>query len=207
MKRFFIVGVILFISLSPVRADSMITVHPALTAPAAPAAVPIPASAPTPEAATQNTITTTAPVTSNTTISTGTVAGTVLTWAATAFGGVLTGAITTLIYRLFNEAGIRMSDAARARLQEIVVNGLNIGAKIAAENLAGKGQVEVKNEVVAQAVAYTQAHGAATIKTLGLDPTSGAAVEAIKARIETAIADPNTPTPAVLGAPAAPKQA
>ena len=57
-----------------------------------------------------------------------------------------------------------------------------------------------QDAIVAQAVAYTQEHGAETIKALGLDPQSGAAVEAIKAHIETAIADPMVPTPKVLDA-------
>jgi hypothetical protein len=91
-----------------------------------------------------------------------------------------------------------MSDAARARLQEIIVNGLNVGAAQATKDLAGRDPITIKNETVAQAVAYAQAHGADAIKQLGLDPKSGAAVEAIKARIETAIADPAVPTPAVL---------
>jgi hypothetical protein len=53
-------------------------------------------------------------------------------------------------------------------------------------------------------VAYVQDHGADAIKTLGLDPQSGAAVEAIKARIETAIADPTIPTPKILDPTPAP---
>lgn len=160
-----------------------------------------------PEAATQNTITTTAPVSSNTTISVGTLAGEVLTWAATAFGSVLATVFAAWGVRLFKLAGVQMTDAMRDRLQQIILNGLNAAAKDEAANLAGKDQVAVKNSVVAGAVAYTQAHGAETIKALGLDPKSGDAVEAIKARIETAIADPNTPTPAVLDPPVVPKAA
>jgi hypothetical protein len=104
-----------------------------------------------------------------------------------------------------------MSDAARSRLQDIIVNGLNVGAAQVAQNLAGKDQVQIKNETVAHAIAYAQTHGADAIKQLGLDPQSGAAVEAIKARIETAIADPATPTPSMLDpspvVPVAPKVA
>jgi hypothetical protein len=92
----------------------------------------------------------------------------------------------------------------RARLQEMVVNGLNISAPAVEKQLAGKGQVEIKNAVVSSAVAYVQAHGADEIKALGLDPQSGAAVEAIRARIETAVADPTVPTPPVLDPPTTP---
>lgn len=156
---------------------------------------------------TQNTVTTTGPVSSNTTISVGTLGGQVLTWLAAAFGSVLASVFTAWGIRLFKLAGVQISDAARARLQEIILNGLNAGAKQVSQDLDGKAPVQVKNAVVAQAIAYTQAHGAESIKALGLDPQSGEAVEAIKARIETAIADPTVPTPSVLDAPSAPKSA
>jgi len=149
-------------------------------------------------AATQNTITTTAPVTSSTSISVGTLAGKVLTWAAAAFGSILATIFAAWGVRLFKLAGVQISDAARDRLQQIILNGLNAGAKEAAVYLAGKDKVEIKSEIVKLAVAYTQDHGADAIKTLGLDPKSGAAVEAIQARIETAIADPAVSTPTVL---------
>jgi hypothetical protein len=169
-------------------------IPPPVVTPATPAAAP----SPTPSPVTQNTVTTTGPVSSDTTISIGTLAGQVLTWAAAAFGSLAATVFTAWGVRLFKLAGVQMSDAARSRLQEIIVNGLNVGAAAATQNLAGKDKVQVKNETVAAAIAYAQSHGADAIKQLGLDPQSGAAVEAIKARIETAIADPTVPTPAVL---------
>jgi hypothetical protein len=118
-----------------------------------------------------------------------------------AFGVPIGGLLTAWLYRLFNLAGIQAADGLRTKLQEIIVNGLNAGAKTVSEEAQGRGQIEIKNAVVAQAVTYAQAHGADTLKQLGLDPQSGAAVEAIKARIETAINDPAQPTPPVLDAP------
>jgi hypothetical protein len=166
---------------------------PAATAPTATSApvAPVPA-------VTQNTVTTTGPVSSQTSISIGTLAGQVLTWAATAFGSLLATIFAAWGVRLFKLAGVQMTDAARDRLQAIILNGLNSGAEQVSHDLAGKGQVDVKNAVVAKAVEYAQAHGADTIKQLGLDPKSGAAVEVIKARVETLIADPGVATPAVL---------
>lgn len=154
-----------------------------------------------PATATQNTITTTAPVSSETTISVGTLAGQLLNWVMLAFSGPIGGMVVWILVRLLKQLGINATDALRARLQEIVVNGLNAGARAVEQDVAGRGRVEIKNAVLANAVAYTQAHGADTIKALGLDPESGAAVEAIKARIETAIADPASPTPALLDPP------
>jgi hypothetical protein len=139
----------------------------------------------------------------NPVIDTGSIAGQALTWVVTVGGGAIATMLTGLIYKLLQKAGVQMNDALRARLQEMVLNGLNAGAKAASEQLAGKGQVVIKQAALANAVTYVQAHGADTIKKLGLDPTSPEAVEAIKARIETAIADPTVATPKVLDAAAA----
>lgn len=169
--------------------------EPTVAAPSTVISTPAPAA----RATTQNTVQTTGPVSSETTISVGTLAGQVLTWAATAFGSVLATVFAAWGVRLFKLAGVQMTDAMRDRLQEIILNGLNAAAQQEAQSLTGKGKVEVKEAIVANAIAYTQSHGAATITALGLDPKSGDAVEAIKARIATAINDPNIPTPAALG--------
>ena len=161
----------------------------------APATVTQPVVSP---AVTQNTVSTTGPVKSETTISVGTFASQILQWIMVAFGPVIGSMIVWVLVRVLNKLGIQATEALRARLTEIVTNGLNSDAAKIEQQLAGKGQIEIKNAIVQSAVAYTQAHGAETIKALGLDPNSGAAVEAIKARIETAIADPTVPTPAVL---------
>jgi hypothetical protein len=152
---------------------------------------------PTPPA-TQNTITTTGPVSSETSISIGTLAGQVLSWIMVTFSAPIGGLAVWIMVRVLKNLGITATDAMRARLQDLVVNGLNASAPAVQADLANKGQVEIKNAAVAKTIAYVQAHGADTIKALGLDPTSPAAIEAIKARIETAILDPAVPTPAVL---------
>lgn len=137
-------------------------------------------------------------------IETGTIAGEVLKWVIAVGGGTLATILSGILVKVFQRMGVKITDELRSRLQEIVLNGLNAGARVAAERLAGKGKIEVKQAIVADAVRYTQAHGAETIKALGLDPTSPEAIEAIKARIETAIADPAVPTPPVLDPPAPP---
>ena len=127
-------------------------------------------------------------------VSGGSVAGDVLSYTVAAFGTVITGFTVKLLLALAKKAGVEVTDQMRARLGEIILNGLNLGAKEAAEKLAGKGPIEVRNMAVASAITYTQVHGADTIHALGLDPTSGEAIEAIRARAETMIADPNTPS-------------
>lgn len=151
-----------------------------------------------PVAATQNTITTTGPVTSDTVISLGTLAGQVLTWVMAVFGTAVGSLLTAWLYRLFTKAGVDITDAMRDRLHQMVVNGLNIGAATATADLAGKGQVAIKNQAIATAVRYVQEHGAEELKALGVDPMSNIAVDAIKARIQTAITDANSPTPKIL---------
>lgn len=154
-----------------------------------------------PAIAQTNVVTTTAPVTSETTISVGTLAGQVLAWIAAVFAVPIGALLSAWLWRLFQLVGVQVADQARARLQEMIVNGLNVGAKKAESDLRGRGQIEIKNAAVAETVRYVQAHGADTLRELGVDPASSKAVEAIKARIETAIADPVTPTPALLTPP------
>jgi hypothetical protein len=109
---------------------------------------------------------------------------------ATTIGIVLTG----YIGRLMQKAGIETTDARKAQLQALIVNGLNAGAAAAKEKLPGAGMIEIKNDAAAFAVRYAQDHGKDVIKALGLDPYSKAAIETIQARIETALVDPAAPT-------------
>jgi hypothetical protein len=160
-----------------------------------------PAQAPATAPSHQTTVTTTGPVNSTETISVGTLAGQAFLWMVTAFGGVIGTALTALIIKLIQAAGIKATDALRARLQDIVVNGLNLAAQEAAKDLKGKLPVTVNADIKARATEYVMSHGADTIKALGIDPTSKQATEAVAAHIETAIADPSVPTPAVLDKP------
>lgn len=150
---------------------------------------------------TQNSVTTTGPVTSETTISVGTIAGQTLMVVATAFTGIIGSFLTALIVKLIQAAGIQATDAMRARLQEIVINGLNLAAQEAAGGMKGKATLQVNADIKSRATEYVRLHGAETLKALGVEPTSPQATEAIRAKIETAITDPQTPTPSVLESP------
>lgn len=174
------------------------------TSPAPSAAAPAPATTtpavkvPTGGSVGSTEITTTAPVSSSTKISVGTLASEVLTWIAAAFATVLGTVLTGWIVKLMKIAGVEQTDLLKAQLQGVIVNGINAGAANISQRLKGQGEVAIKNAVVADAVAYAQTHASETIKALGLDPKSGRAVEAIKARIETALVDPAQAThPAV----------
>ena len=127
-----------------------------------------------------------------------------LTWATTAFGGVLSTVATVWIIRLAKKAGVEGADVMSKQLNETLLNGLNDGAARIAAGVQGQGTVQIKNQVIQSAIEYAQAHRAETIQALGLDPSSGKTVEALRARIATLVADPAAPTPAVLGGPGVP---
>src|ERR1043166_3622092 len=132
------------------------------------------------------------------TVSVGTLGGQVLTWLAAAFSVPVGALLVKYLLKLGQLSGVQVTDAMKAQLQATIVNGLNAAAASNAERLKGAGPIAIKSAIVADAVKYAQAHAAETIQGLGLDPKRGEAIEAIKARIETAIADPETPTPIVI---------
>ena len=165
---------------------------------------PLSAALAQPAPVTQNTVTTTGPVSSDTTISVGTLAGEVLKWVSSVAVTVLGTFGAVLITKVLKRVGMDVSAGLSQQLNETLINGLNNAAANAATQLAGRDPITIKNAIVQNAVRYAQDHRAETIKALGLDPQSGSAVEALKARIATLIADPNSPTPPVLGGPNAP---
>jgi hypothetical protein len=162
--------------------------------PVAPATLPV----------TQNTVTTTGPVTSDTTISVGTLAGQVLEWVLAAFGVPIGSLITAWLFRAFRQAGINLTDSIRARLQQIVLNGMHLGALEAQKQLQGRGQVDIRNAAVAATIAYVRVHGTDELKALGINPNSNVLTEVVKARIAALAADPTVATPPVLNAPMSP---
>lgn len=151
------------------------------------------------------TVETTAPVTATTKVSGGSIAASIIEWLQVAFGTVIGGGIVAGIVKGMQLLGLKIDDSNRKALYAIVVNGLNDAAGKAATSLRDNKNldIEVKNQVVADAVDYVQRHAPDTIKALGLDPNSGEAVEVIKARIETALNDPRTPTPPAITPPEA----
>lgn len=121
-------------------------------------------------------------------------------WFALAFATALASAITALIVRVFTYLGVQTTQIMRDQFQAIVVNGLNMAAakaEVIAQNNPAL-DIDVKSQIVADTVRYAQDHAQVAIKYLGLDPQSGEAVKAITARIETALNDPKTPTPAII---------
>lgn len=160
-------------------------IPPVVQAPAPPVVVPT--------AAPNTQITTTAPVTSDTTISIGTLAGQVLTWILAVFSVPIGGFVVQIVAKYAAKIGVDLDDTRRERLQEIVVNGLHAAAANIPKSIDGKLPFDVKSKLMADTIRYTQAHGADTLKKLGLKPDSANAQEAITARAEVALADPAVP--------------
>lgn len=104
------------------------------------------------------------------------------------FGSVIATFITKWVMAIAKKAGVQATQAVSDRLDEIVKNGLHAGALEAQKSLTGKMNVTTKNEVVARAVQYAQAHGADTIKQLsGLDVGDPKTVTALQARAAKAL--------------------
>ena len=145
----------------------------------------------------------TPPTKSTITIKGGDLAAQILDWFYVAFGGILSAGVMALIYKVFGYFGIKTTDIQRAQLEAVVVNGLSSGAAQAQMRLRATDKLDItsKNEIVNAAIDYTQRHAAETIRALGLDPKSGEAVEAIRARIEKVLNDPSTPTPPAITPP------
>jgi len=138
------------------------------------------------------------------TVSLGTLAGQVLMWITAAFVTAVGSVATVWIKRLATKAGVEVTQQMSDQLDRTLVNGLNDAATRVSAAMQGRGNIAVKDDIVKGAIAYAQAHRAETIQALGLDPQSGTAVAALRARIATLAQDPMVPTPAVLTPPAAP---
>lgn len=135
---------------------------------------------------------------SSTIIDGGSILSEFIKWAALAFGTAFASVLTALLVRVFTYLGVQTTQMMRDQLQSVIVNGLNDAASKfeSAVKVNPNLQLDVKSKIVADAIRYTQDHAPGTIKALGLDPQSGEAVKVITARIETALNDPKTPTPA-----------
>jgi hypothetical protein len=162
----------------------------------------IPAAAP--PAVTQNTISTTGPVDSSTTISVGTLAGQVLAWLSAVFVPVIGIFLTRLLMAMAQKAGVQASQAMSDRLDQIIENGLHSGANTAQADLTGRLNVNVKNDVIKNAVQYAQTHAGDTIKSLtGADPTDPKVIETLQARATKVLAGigPDAPVQSAVPVP------
>lgn len=139
------------------------------------------------------------------TYSFGEAAGEALQWLVLVVGPVLAAVGVKLALNFLKKMGIDVSETQRARLQEMVENGLSLAAQRAQQNLKGTMTVEVRNDVANAALSYVQDHGTETLRALGFDPNDPKAIEALQARIAKALDDkappPGPPAPVTVSDP------
>lgn len=150
----------------------------------------------TPSGTAGTVVTTTGAVTAETTISIGTYAGQALLWVLTAFSVPIGGMIVGWFYKVFQRMGFDLDEVYRDRFQAAVTNAINAVAPKAAGRVASIGDVDVKSKLVRDVIAYLATNIPDTLKNLKIDPNSNAGKQVIEGRIEKAINDPTTPTPA-----------
>jgi hypothetical protein len=104
------------------------------------------------------------------------------------FGTVIGSFVTKWVMAVAKKAGLDATQAMSDKLNSIITNGLHDGAAKLGQDLTGKLNVQVKNQVIAQAVTYAQTHGVDTIKDLGgVDLNDPKVVEALQARAAAAL--------------------
>ena len=104
------------------------------------------------------------------------------------FGSVIATFLTKWVMAVAKTAGVNATQAMSDRLNDIIARGLHDGALRLGEDITGRLNVQVKSEIVAQAVAYAQAHGADTVKNLvGVDIHDPMVIQALQARAATVL--------------------
>ena len=116
-------------------------------------------------------------------------ANSALDWMLPIIAPILAALIADLVIKIRTYFGQSTSDAQRDKIKDMAENGVNLAAHELGKDLqSGKLSLPDRSQIMAAAVDYVQAHGADTIKALGLDPTDPKAVQAIKGHIATIIA-------------------
>jgi hypothetical protein len=137
------------------------------------------------------------------TIAGGDLAAELINWLALVFGAPVAGFVVMWARALAKKAGVDMSDAMGAKLDDMLQRGITQAAAKAGHDLQGTLQVDVQNKLLQEAVQYAQAHGANTINDLAagnsllaplkqVDPNDPQVQAALRARA-TALLDKMTP--------------
>lgn len=106
--------------------------------------------------------------------------------------------VTMALQKFAKNRGIEIDQKNLARVDQFLVNGLNLAAANAkqAHNLPPGSSA--KDFLAQRAIDYLERHGTETLKQLSADLDDPKTREAMRARIETLITDPTKPTPDIL---------
>lgn len=114
-------------------------------------------------------------------------------------GVSIVGAVATIaLNKIAKRNGVDLDAQRIAKLNAMLVNGMNLAAAEAKEMQRQPAGTDLKAFIVSRAIDYVNTHGKDTLDAIGADPNGAKDQEALKARSETLIADPTQPTPAVL---------
>lgn len=131
------------------------------------------------------------------------IASQAIDWLFAAVGATIAAAVAGFAGKVVQGIGFQLSEQRRARLQDLVHNGLALAAKEAGKALDNRLGGQGLDAILSRVVSYVNVQGGDTLKKLGMKPNSPEATEAIVARALRAL-EPNLPPPvAVGGAPAA----
>lgn len=115
----------------------------------------------------------------DTTVSVGSALGVVLELIVTLLGAPLAAVVGLWIQRLARQIGVEITDADRARLDELVRNGAIYAAHRAGVALDGNWSVDVRAQILADTANYALTYGRDTLKRLKAPVGDAAAMEAI----------------------------
>lgn len=111
---------------------------------------------------------------------------------------IVAGFATIALNKIAKRNGVDLDAQRLAKLNSMLVNGMNLAASEVKEAENRPTGTDLKAFIIARAINYVSKHGAENLAAIGADPNGPKDQEALKARAETLIADPNQPTPAVL---------
>jgi hypothetical protein len=134
-------------------------------------------------------------------ISLGSWGAAVLSWVIAITAPAIGAALVALIYKAFELVGIHLDNKRREKLQDIIVNGINLASLKVGPHLQGKYDVNVRNQIVFDVLTYVKDHGREVLASLGVEGDDAKLAEIITARVTRAINDPLSPTPPELTPP------
>jgi hypothetical protein len=121
------------------------------------------------------------------------------------FGTAIGTFVTKWVMAVAKKAGIDATQAMSDRLDQIITNGLHSGAAQLGHDITGKLNVQVKNQVIADAVTYAQTQASDMIKGSVSDPKTVQALQARAAKVLSEIGPDavTAPVAVMVAAPAA----
>lgn len=103
-----------------------------------------------------------------TTISFGSFGGEILTYVVAGLAPVIAGCVINWLVKAAARLNVQIAEERRAKLQEMVENGIKAGAQKIGVALDGKLSIDVKSELIAGVVNdYLPQNAAETVKALG----------------------------------------